>query len=131
MTNEQSPRPWRVEENVVGWSSFIVDANGDGVSACWRTARVDDEKERQYNEANAALIVDAVNEYEELAAENNRLRKEVGRLRSAVKLLGAAAEPYCAPELRPVLIAEARAEIEEELNERKTNEQKTSHPVEV
>jgi hypothetical protein len=59
--------------------------------------------------ANAALIVVAVNEYEELAAENNRLRKEVGRLRSAVKLLDAAAGPYCAPELRPALIAEARA----------------------
>ena len=62
MSNETSPRPWRVEENVVGWTSFIVDANGDGVAACWRTARGDDEKERQYNEANAALIVDAVNE---------------------------------------------------------------------
>ena len=62
MTNEPSPRPWRAEQNVVGWTSFIVDANGDGVAACWRTARGDDEKERQYNEANAALIVDAVNE---------------------------------------------------------------------
>ena len=62
MRDEPSPRPWRVEENVVGWSSFIVDANGDGVAACWRTARGDDEKERQYNEANAALIVAAVNE---------------------------------------------------------------------
>ena len=63
MTNEPSPRPWRVEENVVGWTSFIVDANGDGVAACWRTARGDDEKERQYNEANARLICDAVNTY--------------------------------------------------------------------
>ena len=68
MTNEPSPRPWRVEENVVGWTSFIVDANGDGVAACWRTARGDDEKERQYNEANARLIVAAVNGRAALAA---------------------------------------------------------------
>ena len=73
MTNEPSPRPWRVEENVVGWTSFIVDANGDGVAACWRTARGDDEKERQYDEANARLIVDAVN-------ERDRLRDIVRRL---------------------------------------------------
>lgn len=66
MKNEPSPRPWRVEENVVGWSSFVVDANGDGVAACWRTARGDDEKERQYDEANAALIVAAVNERDRL-----------------------------------------------------------------
>lgn len=63
---EPSPRPWRVEENVVGWHSFIVDANGDGVAACWRTARGDDEKERQYNEANAALIVAAIDERDRL-----------------------------------------------------------------
>jgi hypothetical protein len=62
----------------------------------------------------------AVSEHEELTAENNRIREEVGRIRSAVKLLDAAAGPYCAPELRPVLIAEARAEIKKELNERKT-----------
>ena len=73
MTNEPSPRPWRVEKNVVGWNSFIMDANGDGVAACWRTARVDGEKERQYNEANAELIVDAVN-------ERDRLRDLVRRL---------------------------------------------------
>lgn len=66
MNAEPSPRPWRAEQNVVGWTSFIVDANGDGVAACWRTARGDDEKERQYNEANAALIVAAVNERDRL-----------------------------------------------------------------
>lgn len=66
---EPSPRPWRAEKNVVGWTSFIVDANGDGVAACWRTARGDDEKERQYNEVNAALIVDAVNERDRLRDE--------------------------------------------------------------
>ena len=75
MTNEPSPRPWRAEQNVVGWTSFIVDANGDGVAACWRTARGDDEKERQYNEANAALIVAAVNERDDLLREMNGVRE--------------------------------------------------------
>lgn len=98
---EPSPRPWRVEENVVGWHSFIVDANGDGIVACWRTARGDDEKERQYNEANAALVVDAVNERDELKADNlalangvienrdraRRLRAERYRLRDLVRRL--------------------------------------------
>lgn len=49
-----------------------------------------------------------------LRDERDRLRKEVERLRSAVKLLDAAAGPYCAPELRPVLIAEARAALGED-----------------
>lgn len=65
-STEPSQRPWRAEKNIVGWTSFIVDANGDGVAACWRTARGDDEKEREYNEANAALIVAAVNERDRL-----------------------------------------------------------------
>ena len=87
MTNEPNPRPWRVEENVVGWHSFIVDANGDGVAACWRTARGDDEKERQYNEANARLIVDAVNERDHLhdqLASALRLADECSRDAAAV-----------------------------------------------
>ena len=82
MNTEPSPRPWRVEENVVGWSSCIVDANGDGVAACWRTARGDDEKERQYNEANAALIVDAVNERDRL---RNIARQAVETLEQVYK----------------------------------------------
>ena len=82
MTNEPSPRPWRAEQNVVGWTSFIVDANGDGVAACWRTARGGDEKERQYNEANAALIVESVNERAKFEAAHMEF-----------------------PDLRPVIIA--------------------------
>ena len=87
-TNEPSPRPWRVEENVVGWHSFIVDANGDGVAACWRTARGDDEKERQYNEANAALIVNAVNHMDydlSIRFELNDARAEIDSLRDIVR----------------------------------------------
>lgn len=77
MTNEPSPRPWRAVENVVGWTSFIVDANGDDVAACWCGALGDDEKERQYNEANAALIVDAVNERDRLRDALNEVCNRV------------------------------------------------------
>lgn len=111
---ESSPRPWRMEEYGGDQPCCLVDANGNTVCV-------------QYSSADAALIVDAVNqienargiartainEYTELAAENNRLRKEVGRLRSAVRLLDAAAGPYCAPELRPRLLTEARAALGE------------------
>lgn len=98
--SEASPRPWRVEENVVGWSSFIVDANGDGVAACWRTARGDDEKERQYNEANAALIVAAVNERD--------------RLRDIVRRLSRHLANYITSESENDLLREARAAIGED-----------------
>ena len=117
MNTEPSPRPWHVGESISGTMSCIYDANGEHIASCFGMP----------TEADAALIVDAVNqidnargisktavnEYAELAAENNRLRKEVGRLRYAVKLLDAATGPYCAPELRPRLLAEARAELAE------------------
>lgn len=92
MTNEASPRPWRVEENVVGWSSFIVDANGDGVAACWRPAL--DEKERQYNEANAALIVDAVNERDRLRDLVRRLLPLAETTAENIRALGTARFPF-------------------------------------
>lgn len=96
-----APVPWKVaDQYVMRDARDIRDANGALVAV-------------GVSSADARLIVAAVSEYEELAAENNRLRKEVGRLRSAVKLLDAAAGPYCAPELRPALIAEARAAIGE------------------
>lgn len=121
-TEEFSPRPWRVSERSDHRSfSFscvrICGANGEHIVSCFGMSA----------KADAALIVDAVNqiehargiarttvnEYAELAAENNRLRKEIGRLRSAVRLLDTAAGPYCAPELRPRLLAEARAALGE------------------
>ena len=130
MTNEPSPRPWRAEQNVVGWSSFIVDANGDGVAACWRTARGDDEKERQYNEANAALIVDAVNErakFEEAHMEFPDLRPviiaagqrdaaiaERDRLRDIVRRLSRHLANYITSESENDLLREARAAIGED-----------------
>lgn len=97
---EPSPRPWRVEENVVGWSSFIADANGNGVAACWRTARGDDKKERQYNEANAALIVSTVNERD--------------RLRDIVRRLSRHLANYITSESENDLLREARAAIGED-----------------
>lgn len=100
MNTEPSPRPWRAEQNVVGWSSFIVDANGDGVAACWRTARGDDEKERQYNEANAQLICAAVNERD--------------RLRDIVRRLSRHLANYITSESENDLLREARAALGED-----------------
>ena len=114
MNTEPSPRPWRVEENVVGWSSFIVDANGNGVAACWRTARGDDEKERQYNEANAALIVDAVNERDRLAADEDRYRTDNVRLRDLVRRLSSHLANYLTSESENDLLREARAALGED-----------------
>ena len=97
-----APTPWKVADRyVMRDARDIRAANGALVAV-------------GVSSTDARHIVAAANEYEERAAENNRLRKEVGRLRSAVKLLDAAAGPYCAPELRTVLIAEARAAIGED-----------------
>lgn len=128
--SEPSPRPWRVEENVVGWHSFIVDANGDGVAACWRTARGDDEKEQQYDEANAALIVAAVNErakFEEArmkfpdfrpviiaAGQRDAAIDERDRLRDLVRRLSRHLANYITSESENDLLREARAAIEED-----------------
>ena len=113
-STEPSPRPWRIGESISGTMSCILDANGEHIASCFGMPTA----------ADAALIVAAVNKhgmpiveliraYDALEAERDRLRKEVRRLRYAVKLLDAAAGPYCAPELRPRLLAEARAELAE------------------
>ena len=110
-TEESSPRPWRVEGNTI-WDAeggVVVSA----LNPCDRaTRRLIVDAVNQINNARG-IARTAIEEYAELAAENNRLRREVGRLRSAVKLLDAAAGPYCAPELRPRLLAEARAALGE------------------
>jgi hypothetical protein len=58
MTNEPSPRPWRLEENSLGWKTCIVDANGNDVASCWGGEGINAAEPAQ---ADAALIVDAVN----------------------------------------------------------------------
>jgi hypothetical protein len=60
MNDEASPRPWRVEESVCGWQNCIEDANGNDIGSCWYN------RDRLRAEADAALIVDAVNERDHL-----------------------------------------------------------------
>lgn len=62
MTNEPSPRPWRLEPNA---RRIFVDANGRYVGSCF------------VGEASA-LVVEAVN-------ERDRLREKIDRLRDALK----------------------------------------------
>ena len=64
MTNEPSPRPWRVGESASGTMSCIHDANGEHIASCFGMP----------TEADAALIVDAVNERESLFA-NMKLKE--------------------------------------------------------
>ena len=70
MTNEPSPRPWRVVENSLGWKSCIEDADGKQIASCWGGDGANCTEPAQ---ADAALIVDAVN-------ERDRLRDIVRRL---------------------------------------------------
>ena len=60
MTNEPSPRPWRVVENSLGWKSCIEDADGKQIASCWGGDGVNCTEPAQ---SDAALIVDAVNTY--------------------------------------------------------------------
>lgn len=63
MTAEPSPRPWRVEENSLGWKSCIEDADGKQIASCWGGDGVNCTEPAQ---SDAALIVDAVNERDRL-----------------------------------------------------------------
>lgn len=125
MTNEPSPRPWRVmrfsEEDE---PDRIVDANGDEVAI-------------ELLEADAVLIVDAVNERAKLKAahmkfpdlrpviiaagqrdaaiaERDRLRDIVRRLADSLQGIMDAAEGKGEGVLDESLLREARAAIEEE-----------------
>lgn len=93
--DKPSPRPWRVEPSESGY--YLVRADGVTVGKMWK-------------EADADLVRYAVNAY---AA----LRGEIARYAQAVKLYEGAVSPYCAPELRPVLLAEARQTLEDATNE--------------
>lgn len=72
MTNESSPRPWHTANFING----IEDANNGKVAANIR-------------DADAALIVDAVNERDKLKAECDRLRTAYADLWRAVKRIEA------------------------------------------
>lgn len=81
-----SPRPWRIEENSLGWKTWIVDANGNDVASCWGGEGINSAEPAQ---ADAALVVDAVNERDKLNAECDRLRIAYADLWRAVKRIEA------------------------------------------
>ena len=75
MTNEPSPRPWRVMRYTAeDEPDRIIDANGDEVAI-------------ELLEADAQLIVDAVNERDRLAADEAHYRTDNVRLRDIVRRL--------------------------------------------
>ena len=61
--SDASPRPWRTEHNRVNGNTMLVNANGISIGAAWQPE-------------NAALIVDAVNQYEWANEEIHRLNVE-------------------------------------------------------
>ena len=85
MTNEPSPRPWSVD------GIDISDANGEPVTPLYFN---------EQDEANAALIVDAVNERD--------------RLRDIVRRLSRHLANYITSESENDLLREARAAIGED-----------------
>jgi len=133
MSNEPSPRPWRVEENSLGWKTCIVDANGNDVASCWGGEGINSAEPAQ---ADAALIVDAVNLHDVTREDRHKLqeaneelfvlRDERDRLRDIVKRLadkleahrgiftGAGVYSQTAQEETSKLLREARAAIVED-----------------
>ena len=103
MTNEPSPRPWRVEESIGGWKSCVADANGNPVASCWGGGPTEQQEKA---EAVAALIVAAVN-------ERDRLRDIVRRLADSLQGIMDAAEGRGEGVLDEALLREARAALGE------------------
>ena len=66
MTNEPSPRPWRAEQFGGDQPCCLIDADGSPVCV-------------QYGSADAALIVDAVNERDRLRDIVKRIEEEMER----------------------------------------------------
>ncbi len=89
MTNEPSPRPWRVDESIGGWKTCVSDANGNPVASCWGGGPTEQQEKA---ESVAALIVDAVNNadswrdaYIKARTERNAFLLERDRLRDIVR----------------------------------------------
>lgn len=70
---KHSPTPWRVAKNLYGTAN-IIETEGRQIAACARECpSADLDADAKQDEANAAFIVEAVNAYERLVAENARL----------------------------------------------------------
>lgn len=111
MTNEPSPRPWRVAESVCGWQNCIEDANGNDIGSCWYN------RDRLRAEADAALIVAAVNERDRLRDIVRRMVEKLAVLNAGYRLMlsegpeDAEMADLCAR--TEALVSEARAAIGE------------------
>ena len=99
MSDEPSPRPWRVDR------IDISDANGEPVTPLYFN---------EQDEANAALIVDAVNERDRLAADEARYRTDNVRLRDIVRRLSRHLANYITSESENDLLREASAALGED-----------------
>lgn len=124
---EAGPRPWRVEESIGGWKSCVSDADGKPVASCWGGGPTD---QREKAEANARLIVDAVNTLAEFeaahmefpdfrpviiaAGQRDAAIAERGRLRDLVRRLSHHLANYITSESENDLLCEARAAIGED-----------------
>lgn len=76
-----SPRPWRLlDHKVPGYERYLSVVHGDNLGICQMAgAGSYNPKVLQEVEANAALIIEAVNAHDELKAEVERLRAGVAR----------------------------------------------------
>jgi hypothetical protein len=127
-----------VEESIGGWKSCVSDADGKPVASCWGGGPTDQQEKA---EANARLIVDAVNTLAEFEAahmefpdfrpviiaagqrdaaiaERDRLRDIVKRMANKLGVhrgifIGAGVYSRTAQEETSQLLREARAAIKE------------------
>ena len=99
MTNEPSPRPWRAEEYGGDQPCCLVGADGNTVSV-------------QYGSADAALIIEAVNERDRLRDLVKRMADKLEVHRGIFTASNVWSETGCHETCS--LIREARAAIGEE-----------------
>lgn len=67
---DATPRPWRIDPDDrpgMHWNNHIVCAGSPNLTICFMTH--DNTPENETGDANAALIVEAVNNYDRLRAE--------------------------------------------------------------
>lgn len=103
---DATPRPWRIDPDDrpgMHWNNHIVCAGSPNLTICFMTH--DNTPENETGDANAALIVEAVNNYDRLRAE---LAEATRLLRSAVSIAAEAHAEWDAdndPRVGKILIA--------------------------
>lgn len=90
--SEHTPTPWAADPDDredMEWNIHIVEASQPHMRVCFMTSNGPAE-------ANAAFIVEAVNNHETLKAEITRLRSELEQAKGQVESLRNALEPFIA-----------------------------------